>query len=146
MAFGADQLEDKENPSNESVLQSFLNWYYAITGVSTILAFTIIVSIQDKLGWEVGFAVSAILMVFSALMFLVGSSLYVKVKVSKSLFTGFFQVLVAAFRNRKLNLPPGNIDQCFHSDDSKFLIPTNNLRYIIIWPILFLIIYNVMFC
>jgi peptide/histidine transporter 3/4 len=63
-------------------------------------------------------------------MFLVGSSQYVKVKASTSLFTGFVQVLVAAFRNRKLSLSHSSIEQYYyHSDDSEFQIPTVNLRY-----------------
>jgi len=128
-AFGADQLDNEENPNNESVLQSFFNWYYAATGLSTIIAFTVIVYIQDNLGWKVGFAVPAILMFLSALMFLVGSSQYIKVKASSSLFTGFVQVVVAAFRNRKLNLSHGSIEQYYHSDDSEFQVPTDNLRY-----------------
>lgn len=129
IAFGADQLDNKENPNNESVLQSFFNWYYAATGLSTIIAFTAIVYVQDNLGWKVGFAIPAVLMFFSALMFLVGSSQYVKVKASTSLFTGFVQVLVAAFRNRKLSLSHSSIEQYYyHSDDSEFQIPTVNLR------------------
>lgn len=129
IAFGADQLDNKENPNNESVLQSFFNWYYAATGLSTIIAFTAIVYVQDNLGWKVGFAIPAVLMFFSALMFLVGSSQYVKVKASTSLFTGFVQVLVAAFRNRKLSLSHSSIEQYYyHSDDSELQIPTVNLR------------------
>ncbi|KAJ6698006.1 OLIGOPEPTIDE TRANSPORTER-RELATED [Salix purpurea] len=128
IAFGADQLDNEENPNNESVLQSFFNWYYAATGLSTIIAFTVIVYVQDNLGWKVGFAIPAILMFFSALMFLVGSSQYVKVKASTSLFTGFVQVLAAAFRNRKLSLSHSGVEQYCHSDDSELEIPTDNLR------------------
>ncbi|CAK7353266.1 unnamed protein product [Dovyalis caffra] len=128
IAFCADQLDNKENPNNESVLQSFFNWYYAAVGLSTIIAFTAIVYIQDHLGWKVGLAVPAILMFFSALMFLVGSSLYVKTKASTSLSTGFVQVLVAAFRNRKLRLSHSSIEQYYHSDESEFQVPTDNLR------------------
>ncbi|KAG6740435.1 hypothetical protein POTOM_055886 [Populus tomentosa] len=113
IAFDADQ-DNEENPYNESVLQSFFNWYYAATGLSTIIAFTVIVYIQDNLGWEVVFAVPAILMFFSALMFLVGSSQYIIGKTSSSLFTGFVQVVVAAFRNRKLNLSHSSIEQCLN--------------------------------
>ncbi|KAJ6856575.1 hypothetical protein NC651_038273 [Populus alba x Populus x berolinensis] len=121
IAFDADQ-DNEENPNNESVLQSFFNWYYAATGLSTIIAFTVIVYIQDNLGWKVGFAVPAILMFFSALIFLVGSSQYIIGKASSSLFTGFVQVVVAAFRNRKLYLSHSSIEQYYHSDDSEFQV------------------------
>ncbi|GMY38363.1 protein NRT1/ PTR FAMILY 1.2-like [Fagus crenata] len=128
IAFGADQLDNKENPNKERLLASFFNWYYASIGVSTVLALTLIVYIQDNLGWTVGFGVPVILMIISTLIFLAGRSLYVKVKPSKSLFTGFALVVVVAFKNRKLSLPQSNSDQYCHSHDSNFLVPTDNLR------------------
>ncbi|KAJ4830763.1 hypothetical protein Tsubulata_020799, partial [Turnera subulata] len=130
MAFGADQLDNKEKPNNEGVLQTFFNWYYAATALSTVFAFTVVVYIQDNLGWKVGFAVPAVVMLFAALMFLVGSSFYVKVKASSSLFTGFFQVVVASFRKRDLDLSPGNTAQWFHENDQDIIVPTNNLRFL----------------
>ncbi|XP_015168089.1 protein NRT1/ PTR FAMILY 1.2-like [Solanum tuberosum] len=45
--FGADQLGKKEN---QRLLDSYFNWYYASTGISTILAVTVIVYIQDRYG------------------------------------------------------------------------------------------------
>lgn len=121
-------------------MESFFNWYYTSIGVSTVLALTIIVYIQDQLGWKFGFGVPVILMIISTLIFLAGASLYVKVKPSKSLFTGFVQVLVVAFKNRKLSLPQSNSDQYCHSHDSNFLIPTDNLRYSLLLQCLTLLI------
>ena len=90
---------------------------------------TVVIYIQDQYGWKVGFGVSAILMVLSILMFLSGSSLYVKVNPEKSLFTALFQVPVAAFRNRNLALPPH--DSAFHhSHNSSLTAPSMKLRYI----------------
>lgn len=130
MAFGADQLDNKENPNNERILASFFNWYYASTGISTVIALTVVVYIQEQLGWQVGFAIPAILMVCSVLMFVLGSSRYVIIKGGTSLFTGFFQVLVAAYKNRNISLPPNNYDDCYHQNrERKFIGPTENLRY-----------------
>lgn len=129
IAFGADQFDNKQNPNNERVIESFFNWYYASTGISTVLALTVIVYIQDHLGWSVGFGVPAILMVFSALMFLIGSSLYVKAKPTESLITGFFRVLVAAFRKREIQYPLDDDYMCYHKTrQSKLLSPTEEFR------------------
>ena len=129
IAFGADQLDNKkDNPKYERILQSFFNWYYTSVGISSVFALSIIVYIQDQLGWKVGFGVPAILMVVSALMFLFGSSLYVKVKAEKSLFTGFIQVLVAAFRKRNLPLSAKNVEY-HYGKDSNIIVPTYKLRY-----------------
>ncbi|KAK7839719.1 protein nrt1/ ptr family 1.2 [Quercus suber] len=127
MAFGADQLDKKDNPKNERLLQSFFSWYYASIGVSTVLALTVIVYVQDHLGWKAGFGVPTILMVVSALMFSFGSSLYVKVKVEKGLFIGFIQVLVTAFRKRNLPLSAKNV--VYHyGKDPNIIAPTDKLR------------------
>ncbi|KAI7987612.1 Protein NRT1/ PTR FAMILY 1.2 [Camellia lanceoleosa] len=129
IAFGADQLDDKENPNNERNLQSFLYWYYASGGLSAVVALTVIVYIQDHWGWQVGFGVPAILMALSTLVFLMGSSIYVKVKPSQSLFTGFVQVLVVTFRKRKLSLHPSDYDDS-RNVELKLLSSSDNLRWL----------------
>jgi len=140
MAFGADQLDNKDNPISERTLQGFFNWYYVSVGISTVLALTAIVYIQDHLGWKVGFGVPAILMVFSVLMFMLGSSLYVKVKAENSVFSAPFLVSVAAFRKRNLQLSARNL-KYHHGKDSNFSAPTDKLRYPIsdkychLWPL-----------
>ncbi|KAK1313226.1 putative peptide transporter [Acorus calamus] len=85
LAFGVDQLyhdatdEKTDDPKRERLLQSFFNWYYASVGLSIMVAVTVVVYIQDSLGWKVGFGVPTLLMLVSAVLFLLGSSLYVKV-------------------------------------------------------------------
>ncbi|KAF6140990.1 hypothetical protein GIB67_006619, partial [Kingdonia uniflora] len=129
LAFGADQLDNEENPKNERVLQSFFNWYYVSVGVSAMIAVTFIVYIQDKKGWRVGFGIPAILMFLSAILFFVGSRLYVKMKANKSLLTGFAQVLVVSVKNRHLAFPPKNIDGWYHHDKgSKVVTPSDRIR------------------
>ncbi|THG09492.1 hypothetical protein TEA_000137 [Camellia sinensis var. sinensis] len=129
MAFGADQLDNKENPNNGRVLESYINWYNASTALSAVIALTVLVYIQENFGWRVGFAVPALLMAFSALIFLLGSVFYIKVRASKSMFSGFAQVLVVAFKNKNIDLPPSPCDDCYYQgDESKLLAPTNNLR------------------
>lgn len=127
IAFGADQLDNKDNPNNKRVLETFFNWYYASTSVSGMLAFTIIVYIQDHLGWKIGFGVPAILMVLSTLMFLFGSHLYIKVQPDKSLLTSFIQVIVSSLRKISL-YPSSNTVNYYHAKDSNYVTPTDNLR------------------
>ncbi|CAN1346934.1 Protein NRT1/ PTR FAMILY 1.2 [Linum perenne] len=103
IAFGADQLDRKDNPNNERAIQSFFNWYYAINGVATLLGGTVVVYIQDNYGWGVGFAVPAFLLLLSTLLFLLPSSIYVKHEARGSLFAGCFRVLVAAIRKQSIH-------------------------------------------
>ncbi|KAM0053598.1 putative proton-dependent oligopeptide transporter family, PTR2 family proton/oligopeptide symporter [Helianthus debilis subsp. tardiflorus] len=125
IAFGADQLKHR---NNQRLIDSYFNWYYAANTVSMAIATTVVVYIQDRFGWRVGFAVPVLAMFCSALMFLLGSPLYVKVKVDKSPFSGLIQVLIVAFRNRKIRLLPGD---CYnHSNDIDQVELTESLRFL----------------
>ncbi|XP_017981444.1 PREDICTED: protein NRT1/ PTR FAMILY 1.1 [Theobroma cacao] len=130
LAFGADQFNNPSNPKNERVLQSFFNWYYASVGISIMISITVIVYIQDKAGWAVGFGVPAGLMLFSTVMFLLGSPLYIKMKANKSLFTSFAQVIAAAWKNRHSALPPMDSDGWYYHKGSKLIAPTEKLRFL----------------
>ncbi|KAL5724326.1 hypothetical protein ACHQM5_007602 [Ranunculus cassubicifolius] len=132
MAFGADQFMNRGNSGkNDRLVQSYFNWYYAFEGISSVIALTVIVYIQDHLGWKVGFGVPAILMLLSTLFFMVGSPLYVKMKAHNSLLTGLAQVPVAAFRNRHLVIPPDNSDGLYcQGRDSNFIVPSDKLSFL----------------
>ncbi|KAM0071422.1 putative proton-dependent oligopeptide transporter family, MFS transporter superfamily [Helianthus debilis subsp. tardiflorus] len=128
IAFGADQLKHHPTPNNQRLIDSYFNWYYVSIMISTVVAFTAMVYIQEHLGWQVGFAVAVLIMFCSALMFLLGSFLYVKVKPSESLFLGLVQVLVVAFKNRGIELLP---DDCYnHSKELDHVELTDYLRFL----------------
>ncbi|KAI3917602.1 hypothetical protein MKW98_021364 [Papaver atlanticum] len=135
MSIGAGCIRPYDPAKNEEILQTYFNFYYATIGISTLLALTVIVYIQDHMGWKVGFAVPAMLMFLSALFFFLGNSFYIKVKASTSLFTGFAKVFVAAWRNRHLDLALApqtiNSDEVYYySTDLKLVAPLNNLRFL----------------
>lgn len=131
IAFGADQLDKRDNPkNNEKVLERFFGWYYASAALSVMIAFTIIVYIQDHLGWKIGFGIPAILMFLSASLFWLASSLYVKQKVQTSLFTSFMQVIAVAYKNRKLKLPSQDSkDMWYTLKNSALHVPSDRLRF-----------------
>ncbi|XP_055810258.1 protein NRT1/ PTR FAMILY 1.2-like [Solanum dulcamara] len=129
--FGADQLENKENPRNQRLIESYFNWYYVSSGISTIVAVTIIVYIQDRYGWKVGFGIPVILMFLSVLMFLIGSPLYIKVKAkgTENLLIGLLQTVVAAFRKRNICLLLTDCDDYYRWPlESDVLMPSKDFR------------------
>ncbi|CAN1837985.1 Protein NRT1/ PTR FAMILY 1.2 [Linum perenne] len=130
VAFGADQLDHKDKPNNERVLQRFFSWYYAIAGLSILLGVTVVVYIQDSYGWKIGLAVPTFLVLFSTLFFLLPSSIYVKHKARGSLLVGCFRVLVAAIRKQDLD---DNSHQYYfrghdNNNNNNFITPTSKLR------------------
>ncbi|XP_076881162.1 protein NRT1/ PTR FAMILY 1.2-like [Bidens hawaiensis] len=133
LAFGAEQIDNKNNPNNERALESFFGWYYAASALAVLVAFTAIVYIQDHAGWKVGFGVPVILMLLSVIMFFVASSLYLKTKVTQSIFTSFVQVLVAAYKNRKVVIGPPNQWHCLRKDSAATTtstVPTPRLKFL----------------
>lgn len=131
LAFGADQLDRRDTPGNERVLESFFGWYYAATSASILIALTGLVYIQEHMGWKVGFGVPAMLMLVATLLFLVASSLYIKHGAGKSLFTGFLQVIVVAYKNRRLSVPPCGEDDSkgyYFEKGSVYTAPSEKLR------------------
>ncbi|KAL1350102.1 hypothetical protein AAHE18_07G202500 [Arachis hypogaea] len=131
LAFGADQLNNNNN-KKERVLESFISWYIASQAVSVVFSLTAIVYIQDRFGWKLGFGVPAALMLLSTVFFFLLSHRYVKHKPHKSLLTSFAQVIVVAFKNRKLQLPPTTHHPILyhHNKDSTLVAPSHKLRFL----------------
>ncbi|KAK7266224.1 hypothetical protein RIF29_18866 [Crotalaria pallida] len=82
-AFGADQFDDdeelpcsKDDRTAKSRTLFFQWWYFGICGGS-LMGVTIMSYIQDTLGWVIGFAIPAISMLLSILIFSCGSPIYV---------------------------------------------------------------------
>ncbi|KAK9677098.1 hypothetical protein RND81_11G121000 [Saponaria officinalis] len=130
-AFGADQVHRGDNPKNKNNLEIFLNWYYMFSCLSIIVAMTVIVYIQDHLGWMVGFGVPVVLMFLATLFFFLAAPIYVMVDVNRNLLVGLMQVIVAGFRNRKLSASDcGSDAQYFQGTDSSVSIPSEKLRFL----------------
>ncbi|KAF8389779.1 hypothetical protein HHK36_024298 [Tetracentron sinense] len=102
VAFGADQF-DETDPKQKTKTWNFFNWYYFCMGVSILLAVTVIVYIQDNIGWGWGLGIPSIAMFLSIISFVIAYPLYRNLDPSGSPFTRLLQVIVAAFRKRKLS-------------------------------------------
>ncbi|CAJ2665517.1 unnamed protein product [Trifolium pratense] len=82
-AFGADQLgEDEELPCSNSDDTSskkkalFFQWWYFGVCAGSLMGVTVMSYIQDTFGWVIGFAIPAISMLLSILIFSSGRSIY----------------------------------------------------------------------
>ncbi|XVF58225.1 hypothetical protein PTKIN_Ptkin07bG0047300 [Pterospermum kingtungense] len=104
LAFGADQFNPATKTGQKGI-RSFFNWYYFTFTFAVMLSVTLIVYIQSNVSWAIGLGIPAALMLFSCVLFFMGSRLYVKLKPEGSPLTSVAQVLVAATKKRKLKLP-----------------------------------------
>ncbi|XVF03411.1 hypothetical protein REPUB_Repub04eG0259100 [Reevesia pubescens] len=103
VAFGADQFVE-EDPKHPKKTWVYFNWYYFALGVSILLASTVLVYIQDNVGWSWGLGIPTIAMALSIIVFLIGYPLYRNMDPVGSPYTRVLQVIVAAFRKRKIPL------------------------------------------
>ncbi|OIW04670.1 hypothetical protein TanjilG_07805 [Lupinus angustifolius] len=101
VAFGADQFNESD-PKQTTKTWSYFNWYYFVMGASMLVAVTVLVYIQDNVGWGLGLGIPTIAMFISIIAFIVGFPLYRNFDPSGSPFTRLIQVVVAAFRKRKI--------------------------------------------
>lgn len=116
VAFGADQF-DETDPKQKTKTWNFFNWYYFCMGASILVAVTVIVYIQDKIGWGWGLGIPTIAMFFSIITFVAGYLLYRHLDPAGSPFTRLLQVCVAAYRKRKIPMV----------SDSRFLYENEEL-------------------
>lgn len=73
--------------------------------MATLSALTIVVYIQDNVGWGWGLGLPTIAMALSIIVFLVGSPLYKRLKPGGSPLVRLAQVIVAAVKKRKAAAP-----------------------------------------
>ncbi|KAM3373494.1 hypothetical protein ACQJBY_020119 [Aegilops geniculata] len=103
-AFGADQF-DMADPAERVKKGSFFNWYFFSINVGSLLSTTVIVWVQDNVGWGIGFAVPMILMSLGFAVFVTGRRVYRYKTLGESPMTRVSQVVVAAARNCHMELP-----------------------------------------
>lgn len=129
LAFGIDQIR-RNKDRDDGIIEIYFNWSYALTAAAVLVGMTILVYIQENLGWKVGLGVPVVLMFISMVSFFLASSLYVKVEAKGNVITECAQVVAASFKNRQLNLPLHVSDGLYYCEnDSVMLMPSDKLRY-----------------
>uniref|UniRef100_A0ACD5UBM4 Uncharacterized protein n=1 Tax=Avena sativa TaxID=4498 RepID=A0ACD5UBM4_AVESA len=103
-SLGADQF-DHEDPSESRQQSSFFNWYTFGISSGGFIGLIFIVWLENYKGWDIGLGVCAILILLGLLVVAAGIPFYRNQVPEGSPLTRILQVLVVAFRNRKLELP-----------------------------------------
>jgi peptide/histidine transporter 3/4 len=103
-ALGADQF-DGADPVERVTKSSFFNWYYFAINIGSLLSGTLLVWVQDNVGWGVGFVIPTVFMLCGLAAFAAGRRVYRYKELRGSPLTRVAQVVVAAVRNCNLRLP-----------------------------------------
>ncbi|KAJ7954674.1 Protein NRT1/ PTR FAMILY 5.2-like [Quillaja saponaria] len=102
--IGADQF-DEFDPKEKAHKLSFFNWWMFSIFFGTLFANTILVYIQDNVGWTIGYALPTLGLAVSIIVFLAGTRFYRHKVPTGSPFTRMARVIVAALRKWKVPIP-----------------------------------------
>ncbi|CAO2831104.1 unnamed protein product [Amaranthus hypochondriacus] len=103
-SFGADQFDDTD-PIERVKKGSYFNWFYLSINIGSLVSSTLIVWLQENVGWEVGFVTPTIFMGIAIASFFFGTPVYRFKKPGGSPLTRVIQVIVASVQKRKLEVP-----------------------------------------
>ncbi|KHN02576.1 protein NRT1/ PTR FAMILY 8.1-like [Glycine soja] len=103
-SYGADQFDDTD-PAEKEHKSSFFNWFYFSINIGALIASSLLVWIQDNVGWGWGFGIPAVAMAIAVASFFSGTRLYRNQKPGGSALTRICQVVVASIRKYKVEVP-----------------------------------------
>ncbi|CAL5427824.1 unnamed protein product [Camellia sinensis] len=103
-SFGADQF-DNTDPKEREKKGSFFNWFYFSIDIGALVSGSVIVWIQENIGWGLGFGISALFMGIAIANFFSGTPLYRFQNPGGSPLTRVCQVLVASLLKWNLKVP-----------------------------------------
>ncbi|XP_014518893.1 protein NRT1/ PTR FAMILY 8.2 [Vigna radiata var. radiata] len=103
-SYGADQFDDTD-PVEKEHKSSFFNWFYFSINIGALIASSLLVWIQDNVGWGWGFGIPAVTMAIAVVSFFSGTRLYRNQKAGGSALTRICQVVTASIRKHRVEVP-----------------------------------------
>ncbi|XP_048140007.1 protein NRT1/ PTR FAMILY 8.1-like [Rhodamnia argentea] len=103
-SYGADQFDDADEVEKKHK-GSFFNWFYLSINIGALIAGSVLVYIQDNVGWGLGFGIPAAAMVIAVCTLFSGTRLFRNQKPGGSPLTRLCQVVVASFRKYRVEVP-----------------------------------------
>ncbi|XP_020597422.1 protein NRT1/ PTR FAMILY 5.7-like [Phalaenopsis equestris] len=128
-SFGADQFDD-DHPTERRLKLSFFNWWNLGLCSGLLLGVTVIVYLEDTLGYGLATIILTFIMLLNLLIFLLGRPFYRFRIPQGSPLTPLFHTFAAAVANRHLSLP-STADQLYEIQNSnRFLRHTDKFRFL----------------
>ncbi|ONK70805.1 uncharacterized protein A4U43_C04F1720 [Asparagus officinalis] len=133
--IGADQFDDFD-PKERAHKLSFFNWWMFSIFLGTLFANTVLVYLQDNVGWTVGYGLPTLGLVISVVIFLAGTPFYRHKLPQGSPFTRMSRVIVAATRKWSVPIPNDpkelhELDLVVYKEKGKFRVDsTSSMRFL----------------
>ncbi|XVF21304.1 hypothetical protein REPUB_Repub12eG0079400 [Reevesia pubescens] len=97
-AHGADQLDH----SNQRLISSFFNWFFFSLCLGGLIASTVMIWIEENLGWNWSFKISVVTLSVALCIFSMGFPIYRYKSPGGSPLTRIYKVFASAIRNRNV--------------------------------------------
>ena len=102
--FGSDQFDTTE-PKEEKKMIFFFNRFYFCISIGSLFAVVVLVYVQDNIGRDWGYGISAGTMLLAVAVLLAGTPLYRFKRPRGSPLTVIWRVLILAWNKRRLPYP-----------------------------------------
>uniref|UniRef100_A0A5B7BMM6 Putative Major facilitator superfamily protein isoform 2 n=2 Tax=Davidia involucrata TaxID=16924 RepID=A0A5B7BMM6_DAVIN len=127
--FGTDQF-DENDEKEKAQMTHFFNRFVFFISMGTLMAVTVLVYIQDEVGRSWGYGICLVSMSVAILIFLSGTKWYRYKKSLGSPIVHILQVIVAATRKRRLQVPDNSILLYEDSLESSQIHHTNQFCFL----------------
>ncbi|XP_077252542.1 protein NRT1/ PTR FAMILY 4.6-like [Tasmannia lanceolata] len=131
-SLGAEQF-DENDPKERRYISSFFNFFLFSLCVGSSIGVTFLVWTQNNKGWDIALSISTSSILLGLLVIAFGYTTYRNRVPTGSPLTKILQVLIAAFRNRNMDLP--NTEANMYEEkkanhDTENLAHTNQFKFL----------------
>ncbi|XP_047067324.1 protein NRT1/ PTR FAMILY 8.5-like [Lolium rigidum] len=128
MSFAAEQFDDGDDDGKKAKA-SYFSWYYAVANMGMLTAGTLLVWVEDKVSWGLGYGICGLFVAVVVVGLAATAPMYRMLPPVGSPWKGVFQVLCALSRKVKLKVPDdaAQLYRLYEEEDLKnpFLYPVH---------------------
>lgn len=115
--FGADQVQ-QDGPR---AVQAFFNWFYWFINIGSLIAFTVVVWVQQKINVFYGYAITAGTMLIAVITFVSGRNKYLTKPPGGSQLTETVEIIYHALKNQSTPSAKMWLDRAKSSFGGKYM-------------------------
>lgn len=116
--FGADQFDEEDEHEGHSKV-TFFSYFYLALNLGSLFSNTILGYFEDEGIWVLGFWASTVSAFAALVLFLGGTTRYRYFKPRGNPLARFFQVIVAAAKNWKVEMPAGEVYDLYEGNGNE---------------------------
>ena len=102
--FGSDQFDERDE-KEKSQMAYFFNRFFLFISIGTLTAVTVLVYLEDNVSRSLAYGICSLSMFIAIFIFFSGTRRYRYKKTVRSPIVQISQVIAAAIRKRRMNVP-----------------------------------------